>query len=1048
MPHTGASARAGLMFDMKKTLSTFFLCCVAATASAQYTIYPVPQSMTAQEGQASFSENVCIVCDKDIDQYTKNRALQVLSEHGLKGDITDGEQQCTSVIYLKVDPTVAVAGKFDAHNITLEAMTNGMACLTITGQNTDATFMGLASLEQMLDAKGATALPCVVINDYADQQQRGLVEGYYGYPYSVEVKKDLMRFMMRMKMNSYMYGAKSDPYHLSKWQEAYPVSVTPQQEENGWLSQKMVEDICQTSAETKVNFIWSIHPGNNIINSSTVVSDVMAKYEKMYKLGVRQFGLFVDDVGVPEDQTKLETNAKNVSAIQEAIDKKWNGAGAEPADMVKPLNFVPQVYCTSFAKAEVYERFFTALASTPQKIIFYTTGNGVWSVPNATDFNAPKKYLGRDVAWWWNYPCNDNADSQIYPMDMYQNFVDMPAVDGSRTLPKEMNAGIGIVCNPMQQGEVAKIPLFSAADYAWNNSGFVNKKSWEASFPFILRDEEKAAALKTLAPYLTKNDPSGKFPATTDSKAKTQIADLLAAVDVVKAFAESDVESDRLLWRDLSPWVLKLEQMLHAAEFLIAAKNTTRERDGRWADFTKGVGLAGELESKEDFTAYTLEGMYATVGTPHVAQPAAKFLGTYINNLKTTAVKNLIPTKTAKAVKFTNTAYAPTVTTSGNDVYAALAANTYNPGEYLGIELPAPTRLKEMFVADTLVQHVSVMLSADGHEWTRLETTGEDTRTVDGYVKYVAVVNDSETPVSFKLTKSVLKLTLLPEPTISSIVAPTENDEGKRTNIYDGDVSTWWSPKQNQANGDVIRLNLSGAAPIRKVRFVLHTTNGDYMKTGRIEISDKADSGYKKLYVDGKAKTTFTLDDMTPLHADGTPYAAGEKADTEIFQIYMDGKGQTAQYVRFFNQSATTSKWIRVAEFTPIFDIEDIESLDAPELCDGLAYTSSFFKAGQTADYRVLSAYDVEKAEAFTSRGIIPVEVDEKGVISIPCGEDTYIYEVVVTTTKTAPALVTTGLRTITADAPAAGALYDLQGRRVTKADKGIYIVGGKKVIR
>ena len=58
------------------------------------------------------------------------------------------------------------------------------------------------------------------IKDYADQQQRGLVEGYYGYPYSLSVKKDLMRFMMRMKMNTYLYGAKSDPYHSEYWAQS------------------------------------------------------------------------------------------------------------------------------------------------------------------------------------------------------------------------------------------------------------------------------------------------------------------------------------------------------------------------------------------------------------------------------------------------------------------------------------------------------------------------------------------------------------------------------------------------------------------------------------------------------------------------------------------------------------------------------------------------------------------------------------------------------------------------------------------------------------
>lgn len=170
---------------MKKHILSFMLLTGGfLPLAAQYTIYPVPQKMTAVDGSASFSGEVCLVCDDQIDAATRQRAHQVLEEHGLKVNDTDGEQACTSVIYLKVDPSVAVSGKYDAHHLRLEAMTNGMASLTITGQHTDATFMGLASLEQMLDAAGNSALPCVDISDYADQQQRGLVEGYYGYPYS------------------------------------------------------------------------------------------------------------------------------------------------------------------------------------------------------------------------------------------------------------------------------------------------------------------------------------------------------------------------------------------------------------------------------------------------------------------------------------------------------------------------------------------------------------------------------------------------------------------------------------------------------------------------------------------------------------------------------------------------------------------------------------------------------------------------------------------------------------------------------------------------
>ena len=204
----------------KHILSLLLIAGGCLPLAAQYTIYPVPQQMTAVDGSASFSGEVCLVCDDQIDAATRQRARQVLEEHGLKANDADGAQACTSVIYLKVDPSVAVSGKYDAHHLRLEAQSNGMASLTITGQHTDANFMGLASLEQMLDAAGTTALPCVDISDYADQQQRGLVEGYYGYPYSQNVKKDLMRLMMRKKMNTSPCGAKSDPYLSEYWGQA------------------------------------------------------------------------------------------------------------------------------------------------------------------------------------------------------------------------------------------------------------------------------------------------------------------------------------------------------------------------------------------------------------------------------------------------------------------------------------------------------------------------------------------------------------------------------------------------------------------------------------------------------------------------------------------------------------------------------------------------------------------------------------------------------------------------------------------------------------
>ena len=214
--------------------SLFFLLLIAGArplcAAGVYDIYPVPQKQIARQGRITLSPTVIVVCDANIDKATRERARQVLTEVGLKATFSETPGSGTqSVLFLgvngsggpadqyatqqDVDRSVLVRDrKFDRHLLSLR--TNGTRSeLLVLGENSDATFFGLASLEQILE-HGTSDLPAVDIFDYADQQSRGLVEGYYGYPYSVAVKKDLMRFMMRMKMNTYMYGAKSDVYPL------------------------------------------------------------------------------------------------------------------------------------------------------------------------------------------------------------------------------------------------------------------------------------------------------------------------------------------------------------------------------------------------------------------------------------------------------------------------------------------------------------------------------------------------------------------------------------------------------------------------------------------------------------------------------------------------------------------------------------------------------------------------------------------------------------------------------------------------------------------
>ena len=572
-------------------------------ATEVYNIYPVPHEQVMNPGTASFSQRVFIFPQDGIDIATINRAKQILSDHGLVPVVimAGTPNNCPSFVHLsvnnpkekigdehdavlRVDRSIFNLPKYDRHILNLKSDSKGQANVAIIGEDTDAVFCGLASLEQMLD-QGTTDLPCVTIYDYADVKNRGIIEGYYGVPYSAEVTKDLFRFMARYKMNTYMYGAKSDPYHSRYWGDPYPTTITEDQQRIGYLNQDMMRDITKVASETKVNFIWAIHPGKAFANAEDpqVLDKIIAKFESMHELGVRQFGVFVDDVGVPSDPAIMKLCADNLTALQQRIDDKWNKKGAAATNTVKPLHYVPQLYAHGWVSLERAREFYESLSTTPEKISIYITGRDVWSVPNNGDLKLVSSWLGRDLSWWWNYPCNDQDPTKLFVMDTYSNFRDETHIDNLSHIEKRLKGLNTLIINPMQQGELSKVALFGVADYTWNNAAFDNYESWEAAIPAVV-GKERAKAFKKLAPYLRyyDNDAIGyridnylasvKRGSPRPNSLLAELREVHEACLVIKTMKNSPNESDRLLYNDVRPWLLKLEAMTVEAIALLEGK--------------------------------------------------------------------------------------------------------------------------------------------------------------------------------------------------------------------------------------------------------------------------------------------------------------------------------------------------------------------------------------------------------------------------------------------------------------------------------------------
>ena len=164
--------------------------------------------------------------------------------------------------------------------------------VVVTGYDERGAFYGLQTLRQLLESPAAQqgALCFVTVSDWPDMPYRGVVEGFYGTPWSQEVRLSLIDFYGKFKMNRYVYGPKDDPYHRHDWRKPYP--------EKEAENIRLLVDACRRN---RVDFVWAVHPGADIRWNETDYKALCDKFDHMYDLGVRAFAIFFDDLFGDED---------------------------------------------------------------------------------------------------------------------------------------------------------------------------------------------------------------------------------------------------------------------------------------------------------------------------------------------------------------------------------------------------------------------------------------------------------------------------------------------------------------------------------------------------------------------------------------------------------------------------------------------------------------------------------------------------------------------------------------------------------------------------
>lgn len=627
--------------------------------------------------------------------------------------------------------------------------------LVLVGSDERGTFYGMQTLNQLY--KNGT-LPQLTITDYPDIRFRGVVEGFYGKPWSFEDRVSQLKFYGFNKMNTYIYGPKDDPYHsCPNWRKPYP------QKE----AERMAE-LVKLAKSNKVDFVWAIHPGQDIKWNDEDRKLLLDKFESMYNLGVRSFAVFFDDI------SGEGTNAAKQAELLNYIDDNFVKVKKD----VTPLVMCPTEYNKSWSNvAGGYLKTLGDKLNPSIQVMW--TGDKVVADIHSDGMAWINGLIKRPAYIWWNFPVTDYVRDHLL----------MGPVYGNDTNIADMMSGF--VSNPMEHAEASKIAIYGVADYTWNMEKYDSDDAWKRSLKAIMPISTEAfqvfathnqdlgpnghgyrrvesVEMKPVAErFLNAFQENGTYEKTDFTALEREFKKIISASDVLLRSKDNEA-----LINDINPWIKQFGLLgqtgLVAMDLLRDLENSDKE--GFKLDYSRLKELKEqtyELEAVNNRNPYQ-PGVKtgSLVMAPFVnnlfAQATERFNKQFGENLMVvfdycphTLESNISQLKSLPLQlqgKLVNLSPSNEVIKAGADAFVTI--NLVKPVRVRSVEFNAGK--------EDVLQWGELQYSVDGESWKPLtcEQEGElvKGKTASGSVKAVRFINKSGKPQEFYMRKFVLNI--------------------------------------------------------------------------------------------------------------------------------------------------------------------------------------------------------------------------------------------------------------------------------------------------
>lgn len=707
-----------------------------SSSEDKYAIYPIPQSIKYSGGSFELGTNVQVVSETGIDKYTTAFLTEILEDYGrseIKAD-TVGEG---SQILLGINESGGAVDTWASANLTAEnsslfAQTDSYllsakdGTIVILGQDTDAVYYGLATLQMMFSSFNGSKFLNAQIEDYASMEIRGFIEGMYGI-WDYDSRESLMRFARDYKMNIFMYASKNDSYH--KNDTPYPADEI-----------EKIKRLVEVGNETKVKYGWSIHLSYFWGASGTFdekYNRLTKKFQQLYDAGVRDFAMLNDDFGGGAFDTVVELLNK--------FDNEFIKTHPGCSNLVYCMQGYNEVWSNTYGKNG---QELAAMKNLNKSVYLYWTGYEVNAPITQTTVNfLREKTDGREPVIWTNYPVNEHASSGLFlgPINHYarSNVTDLK----------------GCVSNPSRFAEANKVGLFQLAALYWNNHDYEEQaeKIWEESFKYLQPEvyesyltiarnvancpnssrvpngfPESEYIKDELASIKAKIDRGQKISDDPDAqKLKAEFSNILTAI----AAFRKDCKNEQLV-SEISPWLNSLNDTATAGKAALEALFALEKGDlsGAW----EGLGTAGEaMGTYNTYPTFSGSGTMAQAGSKRLVP----FVQSAVNAANNQIISFLNPDSTEFTPSFfsvmggneqTNNSNSAKIFDEDETTYGTYQI-VQQEDDYFGIDMGKPIPVSSIDILQgksdsdhDYYHNVALEYSTDQEEWTVLENYEND----------------------------------------------------------------------------------------------------------------------------------------------------------------------------------------------------------------------------------------------------------------------------------------------------------------------------------